>query len=345
MLRRVLFAALILLTIFVAYILFRPYTRNEQSVRIRLKDPTDLKELEATLQQEKIILNTFWLRVYAKFSGAGQIPVGSYAIAPGESLIQLGRRLWSGRQTPIKLILGNERIRLRTTAQFASKVQRYEYTLADSAAWMNFLASDDSLHSFGVNKETAITRLLPLTYEIYWTETPRAVYASLNRAWERFWDSTRKAKANRIGLTPTEVHILASIVEEETQHEPDRPLIASTYLNRLRIGMRLQADPTAKFGSGDFAAKQVTQVHLRHPSPYNTYLIMGLPPGPICLPSIASIDAVLNAPKTEYLYFVASHTFDGTSVFSKDYDQHIKKARLYQEELKKRLNNKPSTAP
>ena len=132
-------------------------------------------------------------------------------------------------------------------------------------------------------------------------------------------------------------------MEEETQHQPDRARIASTYLNRLKIGMRLQADPTAKFGAGDFDAQQVTYAHLRHESPYNTYLNAGLPPGPICLPSLASIEAVLNAPKTDYLYFVASHQFDGTSVFTRDYDEHLRNARLYQEALRKRLpNNKPT---
>ena len=337
MLRRIILGSILLVSALIAYVLFRPYTVNEEPIRIRLSNSVELKELEGILKEEKIVTNGFWLRIFAGIRGLERVPAGSYVIPPGENLYQLVHRFRAGRQTPVKMVLGNERNKLRTISQFASKMQRLGYTRADSATWMAFLSVDDSLKSFGVNQFTALTRLLPLTYEVYWTDSPHKVYGIFNHAWERFWNSTRKAKASKIGLTPTEVIILASIVEEETQHAPDRTLIASTYLNRLRIGMPLQADPTAKYGSGDFAAKRVTFAHLRHPSPYNTYLVTGLPPGPICLPSVAAIDAVLNAPQTEYLYFVASHRFDGTSVFNKEYSQHLKDARLYQEELKKRV--------
>jgi len=136
-----------------------------------------------------------------------------------------------------------------------------------------------------------------------------------------------------------QVFTLASIIDEETNNEIDRPKIASVYINRLAKNMPLQADPTVKFGLKDFGLKRILYGHTQTPSPYNTYLNTGLPPGPICTPQAETIDAVLNAPKTDYLYFVANSTFDGTHVFTSDYDDHMKYARLYQAALTKLLDS------
>jgi UPF0755 protein len=321
----------------IGFLLFRPLTQNKDAVRFKLRGPYTLAATCDSLIAQQMLADAFWLKLGGRILGIDSVKAGSYLIQPNENLIQLLKRFKNSRQTPVKLILGNERIRIRTAAQLAGKMQRQDMTLADSADWSRFLMSEDSLKPFGLNPQTVMTRMLPLSYEIYWTESPRQVLQVINRSWDHYWTEERKAKARTIGLDPTQVSILASIVEEETQHQPDRNRIASTYLNRLRIGMRLQADPTAKFGSGDLEAKQVTFAHLRHESAYNTYLHAGLPPGPICLPSLLSIEAVLNAPKTDYLYFVASHRFDGASVFTNDYDVHLRNARLYQDELRKRL--------
>lgn len=321
----------------VGFLLFRPLTQNKQAVRFKLRGAQGWSATCDSLTSEHILRDKFWLQIAGRILGIDSVKAGSYLIQPNENLVQLIKRFRNSRQTPVKLPLGNERSRIRTPDQLSGKMQRQDLTLADSAHWSKFLLSADSLKSLGLTPQTVMTRMLPLTYEIYWTESPRQVLQTIIRAWEKYWSEDNKAKARSIGLDPTEVSILASIVEEETQHQPDRTRIASTYLNRLKIGMRLQADPTAKFGSGDFEAKQVTFAHLRFESPYNTYLHAGLPPGPICLPSLASIEAVLNAPKTDYLYFVASHRFDGTSVFAREYDEHLRNARLYQDELRKRL--------
>lgn len=333
---RIWIAVFLFIACAIAFVLFRPLTKNEKACRIDLKDDLSVNELIRVLDEKNILSDGFWLGASAKGIGLKQVKAGSYVIQPKENLIQLLRRFHGHHQTPIKMVIGNERIRLRTPAQFAAKMQRMEYTRADSAEWMNFLSSDDSLQPLGLNHHNVLTRMMPYTYEIYWTESPHQVLKQLEKSWLRYWDNSKIEKAKKIGLSPTEVSILASIVEEETQHAPDRTLIASTYLNRLRIGMRLQADPTAKFASGDLQAKRVTYAHLRTESPYNTYLVSGLPPGPICLPSFSAIEAVLNAPQTDYLYFVASHRFDGTSVFSKDYQQHLQYAKLYQQELTRR---------
>ncbi len=325
--------------------LFWPLTQQARGIRIQVPVHMPVEWVGQQLKEKGILSNPSGFIYTARVLGCKMVRPGSYLIPAGENMYTLTKRFRNGRQTAIQLILGNERIRLRTPLQFASKMQRYAYTSSDSTSWITFLRSEELLASMGVDTNTVMTRLLPLTYEIYWTDSPAQVYRTFAKAWDRFWSSERKRKAQSIGLNPTDVYILASIVEEETQYAPDRPLIASTYLNRLRIGMRLQADPTAKFGSGDFTANRVTAVHLRQPSPYNTYIHTGLPPGSICLPSIASIDAVLNAPPTDYLYFVASHLFDGTSSFSSNYQEHQKKAKRYQEELSRRLKTKTSVSP
>lgn len=342
---RILLVTSTALVLFIAFLLFRPYTQNKQSVRIHFYTDAAIDEVDKQLDEKNILGDAFWLRVYARVMGIRRVPAGSYLIPASQSLFRLGRGMLLGRQSPVKLILGNERIRLRTNEQFAAKMQRFEYTRADSAAWMQFLGSNDSLETLELDVHTARTRLLPLTYEVYWTESPGQIFQVFEKAWVKFWNETRSKQAKQLGLSPTEVYILASIVEEETQHTPDRPLIASTYLNRLRIGMRLQADPTAKFASGDFETNRVTFWHLRYPSPYNTYLVNGLPPGSICLPSIEAIDAVLQAPKTDYLYFVASARFDGTSVFTKDYKEHLRNAKMYQDELNRRQKKIPKPTP
>ncbi len=334
---RIWIALFILLGCTVIFLLFRPLTRNSIPTRINLKNDLDIAATCDLLTEKKVLNNASWVRWSATLLGIKEVKSGSYLIQPKENLVQLLRRIHGSRQTPVKMIIGNERVRIRTLAQFAGKMERFAFTRADSLEWIQFLSSEDSLRPLGLNPHNVLTRMMPYTYEIYWTESPRKLMEMLERSWDRYWNENRKEKAKRIGLSPTEVSILASIVEEETQHAPDRRLIASTYLNRIRIGMRLQADPTAKYTSGDFDAKRVTFAHLRYESPYNTYLVKGLPPGPICLPSLASIEAVLDAPQTDYLYFVASHRFDGTSIFSSDYAKHLQHAKRYQEELTKRM--------
>ena len=181
--------------------------------------------------------------------------------------------------------------------------------------------------------------VMPYTYSEVWNSTPESIFEDFNTAYKKFWTNERKVKADSLKLTPLEVSTIASIVEEETNKKADKYNIASTYLNRIKIGMKLQADPTVKFAMKNFALKRLTGVHLKTDSRFNTYMYAGIPPGPICTPSIESIDAVLDAPKTDYLYFVASHKFDGTSIFTSNYNDHLKYARMYQQELTRRMDS------
>jgi UPF0755 protein len=176
-----------------------------------------------------------------------------------------------------------------------------------------------------------MTAIMPYTYAINWNTTPGKIFQKFYTAYKNFWTAERKQKADSIHLSPIEISTLASIIEEETNNKADKSNIASVYLNRLAAGMPLQADPTLKFAMRNFELKRIYEKYFGIESPYNTYRNKGLPPGPICTPSIETLDAVLDAPKTDYLYFVASSNFDGTSVFTNNYNDHMKFARLYQQ--------------
>jgi UPF0755 protein len=181
-----------------------------------------------------------------------------------------------------------------------------------------------------------ISLFLPNTYEVWWTEKPSAFIARMEREHTRFWNADRSAKAAKLGLTPVEVSTLASIVQAETAKRSEAPTIAGVYLNRLRIGMALQADPTLKFALGLDSLNRVLDADKRVASPYNTYTHTGLPPGPINMPEPGFIDAVLSAQKHDYLYFCARETLDGYSNFAKTYEQHQVNARRYQRALNQR---------
>jgi UPF0755 protein len=177
---------------------------------------------------------------------------------------------------------------------------------------------------------------LPNTYEFYWTTSARDFTDRMKKEWEQFWTEERRQKAQAMGLTPEEVTTLASIVRAETNKADEMPRVAGVYLNRLRVNMPLQADPTLVFALGDFSIKRILAKDKAIDSPYNTYMYRGLPPGPINMPSITAIDAVLNAESHKYFYFVAKEDFSGYHTFSVNYDEHMKNARKYQKALKER---------
>jgi UPF0755 protein len=180
---------------------------------------------------------------------------------------------------------------------------------------------------------------MPYNYEIKWNDSPRKIVEQFAKSYQKYWTESQTEKAKKLGLSPIQVSILASIVEEETNKKADRLKIASTYLNRLKTGMRLQADPTVKFITRDFNLGRIMNGHLALDSKYNTYKHEGLPPGPICTPSFDAIEAVLNAPKTDYLYFVASYKFDGSTIFTSNYEDHSKFVDLFHKEQNRRADS------
>ena len=210
------------------------------------------------------------------------------------------------------------------------------YLECDSVAMLRVLLDPAVAQQYGFTQEEFIGMFIPDTYEMWWTETPNDFVARMAREYKSYWNDERKAKAGAVKLDQSEVSVLASIVQAETGVRTDAPTIAGVYLNRLRIGMPLQADPTLKYALGLDTVSRVLNIDKQIESPYNTYLHAGLPPDPINLPEKTYLDAVLNATKHDYLYFCASETLDGRSNFAKTYEQHLVNARRYHRALNER---------
>ncbi|MCX8112105.1 MAG: endolytic transglycosylase MltG [Bacteroidia bacterium] len=256
----------------------------------------------------------------------GGVQAGRYEIRPGESAWTVWHRLRRGLQTPLRLYLRPQRSP-QHLYQFLG-----EHLAHDSATWAASLSAYP-WQSLGLSQFTWISLFLPDVYELYWTVSPKQLIQRMWENYQRFWSEERRKKAESLGLSPTEVITLASIVEYETYRSSEKPLIAGVYLNRLRVGMPLQADPTVIFATQQFQATRVTHRMLEVDSPYNTYKYRGLPPGPIGTPSIESIEAVLNYTPNDYLYFCARPDGSGYHDFSKSYAEHMNKARAYRQAL------------
>jgi UPF0755 protein len=209
---------------------------------------------------------------------------------------------------------------------------------------MQFFTSNDSLLQLGADTNTLFTLVIPDTYLFNWNTQPSNLLQKLKDNEEKFWNKNNRLQlAQEQGLTPQQVYIIASIVEEETNKDDEKGKIASVYINRMNRGMPLGADPTVKYALRDFSIKRIYFKHLAVESPYNTYKYKGLPPGPICTPSQVTIDAVLHAPKTDYLFFVAKSDFSGYHHFSNNFAEHDKYAKIYQRALDSLILSKQKT--
>jgi UPF0755 protein len=320
---------LILVTGFTVFKFVGPAVSTSNGEFFYIKTGATYADVKKELVDEKYIKNERWFNFTSKILGYKTAKPGRYKIKNGSSLVSLVRMLKNGTQTPVSFVI----IKIRTKEALAAKTgSLFE---CDSLEMIHFLDDPDSLKNYGLDTNTVMAALLPFTYTIKWNITPGKIFQQFYTAYKTFWTAERKQKADSLHLTPIQVSILASVIEEETRKKDDKPNIASVYLNRIKKNMPLQADPTVKFAMKNFGLKRILKVHLKTVSPYNTYIHTGLPPGPICTPSIETIDAVLNAPQTNYLYFVASSNFDGSSVFTTNITDHIKYAREYQQALNK----------
>jgi UPF0755 protein len=254
-----------------------------------------------------------------------KLKAGRYEIKKGMSLMDIARMLRNGSQAPVKLII----TKFRTKEQLAGFLGRKMEI--DSAAVVSYYT--DSLQPFGFDSNTVMAMLYPNTYTYYWSAPAQTIFDKFYTEYKKVWTDERRNQARKLGLTPVQAYTLASIVEEETAVLEEKDTIASVYLNRLNKGMKLQADPTIKFAMKDFTLKRIYLKYLTVESPYNTYMNTGLPPGPICTPSLQTLDAVLQSPQTNYLYFVAKSDFSGRHVYTETYDQHLKVAKEFQQAL------------
>jgi UPF0755 protein len=242
---------------------------------------------------------------------------------------ELINMLRAGWQVPVKIMIQNARTKEDIAGQISKKIE------TDSISLLMKLNDHQFLAMFGVTPEKSLCLFLPNTYKFYWNTTAEGVIHRMFREYKKFWNEERIMKAKAIGLDIQDVFILASIVEKETEKGDEKSMIASVYLNRMKKGISLQADPTILYAWNDPSIKRVLKRHTVINSPFNTYLNKGLPPGPICLPSLQTIDAVLQAPENQYLYFCAKEDLGGYHVFAKTLREHNKNARRYQMMLNK----------
>ncbi len=270
-------------------------------------------------------------RVYVLWRLMGGAPSrsnGAYRVENGQTALGIRRRISTGRQTPVKVTFNSTRTMEAMARRIASQLQCTPGEFLE--------ACDRVLPDKGFTPATYPAAFIPDSYEFYWSASPVNVVKRLLDYRDRFWNEGRLAKASALGLSKVQVATLASIIEEETAKRDERPKVARLYLNRLARGMKLQADPTVKFAVGDFSLRRITGSHLKHVSPYNTYLSAGLPPGPIRIATGAAMDDVLNAPRHDFLYMCAKEDFSGYHNFARDYATHQANARRYQQELNRR---------
>ena len=292
---------------------------------------TNFEDLLIIIQSKGIIINIDYFEWIAeKKNYINNVKPGKYKLKDGMTNNEFVNLLRSGEQESVKVTFNN----VRTIEQLAGKVAVNLET--DSVQIDELLKDPDFIKKYGFNKNTIISLFIPNTYEFYWNTSAKEFVSRMAIEYKKFWNTSRKAKAKKLNLSQSEVATLASIVQKETIKSDEKPRVAGVYLNRIRRGMLLQADPTVIYAIGDFSMKRVLRKHLKYDSPYNTYMYKGLPPGPICIPNKSSIDAVLSNEKHKYIFFCAKADFSGYHSFAVTLSQHNANARKYQRALNKR---------
>lgn len=313
-----------------AALLLTPFSRSEGHVYLYLHEGDSrqdvISRLETTAQPRRL-----WaFRLAAAVMCYNHVLPGRYEAGKGVTTLTLLRHLRGGHQDAVMLTIPP----VRTVEDLAGRLSRV--LEPDSVALLHAFRDTVILKGVGCDTANVISIFIPNTYAVYWNITPQQLLERMHKESEHFWTPERRSLAAAIGLQPQEVMTLASIVEQETANDAERPMIAGMYLNRLKAGMKLQADPTVKFALGDFSLRRILQVHLTVDSPYNTYHYEGLPPGPICVPSLAAIEAVLHYARHDYLYMCAKEDFSGTHRFAVTYEEHLQNARRYAAALNER---------
>jgi len=288
---------------------------------------------DSLFSQDRVRFEKFF-DLYARRIGLNKdaaVRPGRYLLDDTMNCIQVARMLRLGRQTPKNVIINNARTPAQLARRLAAQIE------ADSSLIASVLLSDSTALALGFSSPLEMFAIfIPDTYEMYWNTAPRQIVKRMKKEWDKFWTSARTKRLDSTGLSRMQAVTLASIVYEETRKTDEMPVVAGVYMNRLRIGMPLQADPTVKYATGDFSLRRILRKHLQTDSPYNTYKYKGLPPTPICMPSKEAIDAVLEYSRHDYLYFCAREDFSGYHNFARTYSQHLQNARRYSAELDRR---------
>ncbi len=297
---------------------------------ILIREGATFQEVQDSLMDKKILIDPeAFVWVAKKKNYTGNIKPGYYFFKKDMNTNAMVNMLKSGNQAPVKLTFNN----IRFKEEFAAKAARY--IKPDSTDILNYLNDTAYINQLGFSPQTISAMFIPNTYEVYWSMSVDDFFTRMKKEYDQFWNEARREKAERIQLSPVEVITLASIVQEETVKAEEYKRVAGVYVNRLKRGIALQADPTIKFALGDFSVRRVLNGHLEIDSPYNTYKYNGLPPGPINFPDIGVIDAVLDYEKHNYYYFCAKEDFSGYHNFARTLREHNNNARKYQRALNK----------
>lgn len=328
---------LIIAAVFAGYQLYKvilkpnTWVKDDQAISLYIPTGSDFDDLKTLLYEHGIVINRISFEWLAKKKNLkNNVHPGRYILKAGMSNDELINLLRSGDQTPIKVVFNN----IRTKEEFAKKIsQQIE---PDSADIINLINDSLFIGIFGFGRETIASMFIPNTYELYWNISAKDFMDRMYTEYNKFWNDERRHKAELLGLDPEDVSILASIVDRETSKNDEKATIAGVYLNRMKYNWRLQADPTIIFAWGDFGMRRVLNVHKLIDSPYNTYKYYGLPPGPICIPSVAAIDAVLNHEEHNYMFFCAKADFSGYHAFASTHAEHSINANRYRRALDER---------
>lgn len=308
--------------------LFSPAFDIDDTVYIYVDEKKDYDELLLQLQTTAHIKDIKSFRLIAsKASYPQKMKTGRFAFSPRTTLKEAFSILSNGIQTPVKLTFNN----IRLKDEFSKRIG--EELMLDGDSLLSRLNDQSFCQQYGFDTTTILCMFIPNTYEFYWNTNPDKFVQRMKTEYGRFWTEERKVKAASIPLSPIQVSVLASIVEEETAVRDEYATVAGLYINRLKKGMLLQADPTVKYAVGDFTLRRVLNVHLQTDSPYNTYLYSGLPPGPIRMPSIRGIDGVLQNQQHHYIYMCAKEDFSGRHNFATNLSEHNRNAERYRRAL------------
>ena len=305
--------------------IFGSNTLHKEAKDIYIPSQSTLQDVSNILSEEKIIKNVSsfeWVAGLMKYEA--KVKPGKYKLIPDLSNRELISQLRLGAQEPVKVTISTARKISDVAGVVANKIEADSLSILEAFTAPSFLSAHD------LTEESVIGSIIPNTYEVYWTQSPEEFAERMVKEYEKFWkQKNRLSAAEELGMSKLEIATLASIVEKESIQNEERPVIAGLYLNRIRQNIPLQADPTVVYGVGDFTIRRVLNKHLAHESPYNTYLHSGLPPGPICLPSISSIDAVLDADQHDYLFMCAKPGYNGSHLFAKSNAEHERNANVY----------------
>lgn len=308
--------------------MYRSNVELEKDKLLFIPTGSDFNAVIDSVKKNNLVVNLeSFIKAANSLGYTNRVKAGCYKIKHGMSNRTIIRMLISAMQTPVRVTFNT----IRTPEQLAEKISHQ--IEADSLSIIRLFKDSNTAEGYGFNEKTFMSMFIPNTYDFYWTADARTFFDRMKREYEKFWNKERDEKAKVLGLKRDEISILASIIEEETNKHNERSRIAGVYINRLKKHIPLQADPTIKFALGDFSIKRILTKHLEVKSPYNTYKHAGLPPGPICCPSISSIDAVLNNEHHQYLYFCAKDDFSGYHVFAKTLTEHNRNADAYRRAL------------